>query len=107
MTFLNFEDEEELEGEDGAFKDTIIESSPLRPKPNKPTANSHQGRAPTLTIEVVRACRPLKALNSTAPDAVMTNLTHTPPLYPPTSHHSTIFSPPLMSVTLLHFALRD
>lgn len=61
MTFLDFEDEEEeLEGEDGAFKDIIIEPPPLRPKSNKPPSNSHQGRAPTLTIEVVRTCRPLK-----------------------------------------------
>ncbi|EUB57564.1 hypothetical protein EGR_07575 [Echinococcus granulosus] len=60
MTFLDFEDEEELEGEDGAFKDTIIEPPSLRPKPNKPAANSQQGRAPTLTIEVVRVGRPLK-----------------------------------------------
>nr|CDS21966.1 P53 induced protein [Echinococcus granulosus] len=63
MTFLDFEDEEELEGEDGAFKDTIIEPPSLRPKPNKPAANSQQGRAPTLTIEVVRVGRPLKVLS--------------------------------------------
>ncbi|KAL5962576.1 hypothetical protein TSMEX_009692 [Taenia solium] len=62
-TFLYYEDEEEeLEGEDGAFKDTIIESPPLRPKSYKTTSNSHHGRAPTLTIEVVRTCRPLKPL---------------------------------------------
>ncbi|KAL5105471.1 hypothetical protein TcWFU_005257 [Taenia crassiceps] len=63
-TMEEIEDEEEdLEGEDGAFKDAIIEPPPLRPKSNKLTSNSHQGRAPTLTIEVVRACRPLKVLS--------------------------------------------
>ena len=59
MTFLDFDDEEELEGEDGAFKDNIIEPI-YRPKVNKHNANSQQRRAPTLSIEVTRVRRPLK-----------------------------------------------
>lgn len=59
MAFLDFEDDGELEGEDGAFKDSIIEPV-YRQKSDKPNANSSQGRAPTLTIEVIRVSRPLK-----------------------------------------------
>nr|CDS30349.1 P53 induced protein [Hymenolepis microstoma] len=62
MAFLDFEDEAELEGEDGAFKDSIIEPV-YREKVEKASSNSLQGRAPTLTIEVVCVSRPLKIIS--------------------------------------------
>ncbi|KAM3184700.1 hypothetical protein ACTXT7_007829 [Hymenolepis weldensis] len=63
MAFLDFEDDGELEGEDGAFKDNIIEPV-YHQKSDKFNANSSQGRAPTLTIEVIRVSRPLKSNRS-------------------------------------------
>ncbi|VDO04366.1 unnamed protein product [Rodentolepis nana] len=62
MAFLDFEDEAEIEGEDGAFKDSIIEPV-YRQKLEKTSSTCHQGRAPTLTIEVVRVSRPLKVIS--------------------------------------------
>lgn len=59
MIFVDAEDDKELEGEDGAFKDNIIEPT-YRNKSARSKANSNHGRAPTLTIEAVRVSRPLK-----------------------------------------------
>lgn len=60
MAFLDFDDEGELEGDEDAFKDSIIEPV-YREKHEKSYSNSHHhDRAPTLTIEVVRVSRPMK-----------------------------------------------
>ncbi|KAM7543252.1 hypothetical protein Aperf_G00000001511 [Anoplocephala perfoliata] len=62
MAFVDFEDEDEPEGEDVAFKDDIVEPT-YRDKSGKSNANSNLGRAPTVTIEVVRVIRPLKIIS--------------------------------------------
>ncbi|VDD81366.1 unnamed protein product [Mesocestoides corti] len=59
---MKFEDERELEGDENAFKDNIIDP-PFRTRSEKHHDNSHDGRAPTMTIEVVRIGRPLKVLS--------------------------------------------
>ncbi len=56
---MHFEDEGDLTGEDGAFKDTLIDP-PIRVRAEKPHAKIRDARAPTMTIEMVRVGRPLK-----------------------------------------------